>query len=182
MRMVSSKSVTYTAKRKMSLVSEYKSSPSGAFFSSCRKNRFALWRIWDGKLPVAMCIGINPSHANEEQDDPTIRILRGVLANLDFGGLVMTNLYSLISSTKEVLATEVGLVPENDAYISAFGDCCDEVIFCWGSTPDFEDRVAMIRSKFPAAKCFGTTKDGSPYHPRALSFLKMLKLPKLIAF
>lgn len=32
---------------------------NGAEFSECGKYRYKLWRIWDDKLPLAMCIGLN---------------------------------------------------------------------------------------------------------------------------
>ena len=45
----------------------------GAFFSSNRKYRYALWRVWDHTKPYVMFIGLNPSIANETDNDPTIR-------------------------------------------------------------------------------------------------------------
>ena len=48
---------------------------SGAEFSKCGKYRYKLWRIWDRKLKLAMCIGLNPSKANSNKNDATINIL-----------------------------------------------------------------------------------------------------------
>lgn len=45
----------------------------GAIFSDDRKYRFALFRMWDLKAPNVMFIGLNPSTANEHDNDPTIR-------------------------------------------------------------------------------------------------------------
>jgi hypothetical protein len=44
-----------------------------AEFSACRKNRYALWRVWNEADPLVMFIGLNPSVADETADDPTIR-------------------------------------------------------------------------------------------------------------
>ena len=43
-----------------------------AKFSACRKYRYALWRNWDESKPSAMIIGLNPSTADENENDPTI--------------------------------------------------------------------------------------------------------------
>jgi len=44
-----------------------------ATFSSCRTYRYSLSRIWDKKKKYALFIGLNPSTANKDADDPTIR-------------------------------------------------------------------------------------------------------------
>lgn len=48
-----------------------------ARFSSCQNYRYSLWRTWSGLLPnsrgYAMFVGLNPSTADETNDDPTIR-------------------------------------------------------------------------------------------------------------
>ena len=47
---------------------------SGATFSPCRTWRYTLWRSWGiGNGKNAVFIGLNPSTADEVQDDPTIR-------------------------------------------------------------------------------------------------------------
>ena len=46
---------------------------SGADFSEDRKYRFSLWRIWNQELPLMMVIGLNPSTANETDNDNTIQ-------------------------------------------------------------------------------------------------------------
>ena len=69
---------------------------SGAEFSQCGKYRYKLWRIWNPEMPLAMCIGLNPSTANAEKDDHTIRILRDVLRQIGFGGFYMMNLFDWV--------------------------------------------------------------------------------------
>jgi len=44
-----------------------------ATFSNCRAYRYSLSRIWDKEKKFVLFIGLNPSTANEEADDPTIR-------------------------------------------------------------------------------------------------------------
>lgn len=45
----------------------------GAQFSDCRMYRYALWRVWAQGDGCITFIGLNPSTADENKDDPTIR-------------------------------------------------------------------------------------------------------------
>ena len=44
-----------------------------ALLSEDRKYRYLLSRAWDEAKPTVLFIGLNPSTADEETDDPTIR-------------------------------------------------------------------------------------------------------------
>ena len=154
-------------------------SPDGAIFSSDRKDRFVLWRIWNRAKPIAMCIGINPSNANERNDDPTIRLLKIALKKLDFGGFIVTNLYSVVSSNKEVLLSKKGRVKENLTYLKECGTYSEVVIFCWGSNKSITRVETKMIELFPDGKCFGKNSDNTPIHPRRLSYLKMIEKPSL---
>ncbi len=45
----------------------------GALLSRNRLYRYALWREWDSNKGTCVFIGLNPSTANETEDDPTLR-------------------------------------------------------------------------------------------------------------
>lgn len=137
----------------------------GAKFSECGKYRYALWRIWDDKLPRAMCIGLNPSTANTDDDDPTIRRMISLLTSKGYGGFFMTNLFGLISSNPEDLRACPDPVKENDEWLEKIRWKCQDVIFCWGTFKTAEYRAKKIAPKYPDALCFGRTKNGSPKHP-----------------
>lgn len=137
----------------------------GAKFSRCGEYRYALWREWDNNLPRAMCIGLNPSTANADDDDPTIRRLISLLTAKGYGGFVMANLFALISSKPEDLRVSRDPVAENDKYLKNISYKCDDVIFCWGDFPTSKYRAKVIIPKYPDALCFGRTKNGSPKHP-----------------
>src|SRR5688500_9378076 len=70
----------------------------GADFSKCRNYRYCLYRFWDFSKPKVMCIGLNPSTANGETDDPTIRDLTRITQHLGYGGFYMMNLFAFVSS------------------------------------------------------------------------------------
>ena len=155
---------------------------SGAAFSDCRKYRYALWRIWNPELPKAMCIGLNPSTANASKNDNTINILIRMLTVLGYGGFYMTNLFAWISSKPEDLLTCADPIGENDSKLKEVEAICDEVIVCWGNFKQAENRIKEVLSNFPNAKCFGINKNGTPYHPRAMSYKGKINSPELINY
>ena len=142
----------------------------GAEFSECKKYRYVLWRIWDEAKPIVMCIGLNPSTANHETNDPTIRQLISRLEYLGYGGFKMTNLYALISSKPSALSETPDPLKDNDYWLEKVSGECQEIIFCWGMFKQATYRAKIMKAKFPNAKCFGRSKDGSPIHPLAMMY------------
>jgi hypothetical protein len=69
-------------------------SHSGATLSACRTWRYALWRRWDLSKPPFIVIGLNPSMADELQDDPTIRRCINFAKREGCGSYVMLNLFA----------------------------------------------------------------------------------------
>lgn len=155
---------------------------SGAIFSECRKYRYALWRVWDEAKPIAMCIGLNPSTADEKGDDRTIQNLVQVLWSYEYGGVYMTNLFALVSPHPEDLRSNPDPVKDNDRYLDEIASICDEVIFCWGSFKQAHYRVKKIVEKYPNALCFGKTSSGRPFHPLAATVWMKSKCSGLIPF
>lgn len=154
----------------------------GAEFSEDRKYRYALWRIWDDEKPLAMCIGLNPSTANEENDDKTIQNLIHVLMDYGYGGYYMMNLFALISSNPNDLRACPDPVKDNDKWLHDISLKCDDVIFCWGSFKQANYRVKKVIAQFPKALCFGKTDDGKPFHPLAATVWQKSKCSGLILF
>lgn len=145
---------------------------SSAKFSDCGKYRYWLRRAWDGRLPDALCIGLNPSTANATDNDATIRILISCLKKLGYGGFYMMNLFAIISSKPEILLTCEDPLGENDFHLNDVSLVCKDVIVCWGAFKQAEARIKEVLPKFPDALCFGFNKNGTPFHPRALNYIK----------
>lgn len=145
----------------------------GAFFSEGGQYRYQLWRIWDDTKKVAMCIGLNPSRAGADKDDPTIRLLVSSLTALGYGGLRMVNLYGLITPSPNVLFAHPDPVGANQMYIASAALACQEIIFCWGNFKGIEYRAKKMAELFPDAMCFGKNKNGSPWHPMAMMYSGM---------
>lgn len=144
-----------------------------ALFSDDKKHRYVLSRNWNMQRKVAMVIGLNPSTANGDKNDPTISRLMETLDMLGYGGLVMVNLFTVISSDPGVLSNNTLYDHDEDRDIGIiFGYALgvEEIIFAWGSFNEAKARAPRVIDFFPDAKCFGKNKDGSPWHPMAMLY------------
>lgn len=152
---------------------------AGADFSECGQYRYKLWRIWDESLPLAMCIGLNPSTANAVKTDPTITNLTKMLKILGYGGFYMMNLFAWISSKPADLLTCKNPIGENDKKLKEVAAICSEVIVCWGNFKQAEERIKEVLPNYPDAKCFGKTQSGKPFHPLAMMYAGLTTSPIL---
>jgi hypothetical protein len=57
-----------------------------AVFSDCKQYRYSITRTWDETKPYVVFIGLNPSYADAEQDDPTLGALYLVCSGAGNGG------------------------------------------------------------------------------------------------
>lgn len=126
-----------------------------AIFSDDKTHRFVLTRVWNDTLPKAMCIGLNPSSANDEKDDSTIRYLIKVLTALGYGGLNMVNLFSYVTSNPQNLLdshfnTQFPHLA-NESWITASAKDSQSIIFCWGDFSQAYCKAREIKKMFPSA-------------------------------
>ena len=148
-----------------------------ASFSSCRKYRYSLSRIWDKQKKFVLFIGLNPSTADEEVDDPTIRRCSGYAQKWGYGGFIMVNLFAyrttLPSNLKKV---KYPVGSENDKYIVKLSKKADITVAAWGNNGNLYSRDKQILSLVPNLMCLKINKSGQPAHPLYLN--KDLKLTK----
>ena len=143
-----------------------------AKLSGCRTWRYALWRTWDRKKPRAVFIGLNPSTADETEDDPTIRRCIGFARAWGCGGIRMVNVFAFrATKPKELAKAEDPIGPDNDYWLGVIADVARTkeapVVAAWGAHRIGTDRIKTIRFIFKRniVVCLGRTKDGSPRHP-----------------
>ncbi len=143
---------------------------AGADFSEDRQYRYALWRIWDETKPLVMFIGLNPSTANETENDPTIRSVERISKANGYGGFYMMNCWAYISTDPEKLRDHRWneLICEwNDNMLTTIKAKCKDVVFAWGSFAIVKEtgRDKELLEMFPNAKALFINKNGSPKHP-----------------
>jgi hypothetical protein len=144
---------------------------TGAAFSSDRKYRYALWRQWDESLPYMMSVGLNPSTADEKQDDPTIRRVVHFAQRENCGGLFMLNLFAFrATDPKTMLAASDPIGSENDRFLREYQIASAKTVLGWGNHGAYMDRSTKVALMLSAPlHCFGLTKAREPKHPLYLS-------------
>jgi len=143
---------------------------TGAQFSESRVFRYALWRTWEEQKGHVMFIGLNPSTADEQHDDATVRRCIAFAREWGYGGLHMLNLFAYRSTDPKVLMDPnlgydpVG--PKNDEFLRLYTESSDQVIAAWGANGAFQTRGEYVDGllDYPMA-CLGVTKSGQPRHP-----------------
>jgi hypothetical protein len=138
---------------------------AGAEFSSDRKYRYALWRVWDRSKPLVMFIGLNPSTANETALDPTITRVMNFSRYWGYGGFYMMNLFGIVSSKPAILLTDPDPLGDNDQWLWKIAGQCEMIVFAWGVFKQASTRAEEVKKRFPGAYCLKKTKDGHPWHP-----------------
>lgn len=152
-----------------------------AGFNPERTHRYYLSRLWDDKVSKIMFIGLNPSTADELEDDQTVRRLVSFSKSWGFGGFYLTNLYSFIATEPRDMieyyegktkVMENRLHKKNMESVLRYGRVCSMTVFCWGASNEGsrqEDHAAKFIRTFKDAYCFGRTQGGHPKHPLFLA-------------
>ena len=141
---------------------------SGAYFSQCGLYRYLLWRRWahGSKVRQAMIIGLNPSMADEFQNDPTIRRCIQFAKDWGYGGLVMANVFAYRATRPvDLFAAKDPIGCKNDRLIQDVLKDCDVVIAAWGNHCPTERQNAIAAMIEEPLYCLGCNQNGSPKHP-----------------
>lgn len=146
----------------------------GAYLSADQQYRYRLWRIWSKTAPPDVWIMLNPSTADADMDDPTIRRCMGFSRGWGSGGILVLNLFAYRSPDPKQLASAPDPIgPENDVILRQ--ECQarhDARIICaWGShiTAGIGGRGHVVKTLIQAlgiqVYCLGVTQAGYPKHP-----------------
>lgn len=140
-----------------------------AKFSEDRIYRYSLHRGWDnwevGR--TLMVIGLNPSTADENEDDPTIRRCIAFAKQWGMQNLIMTNLFAFRSTDpKGLLSVEDPIGKENDKELLYWGqERADLILVAWGAHSTVDKRAEEVLKLIRGPFCLGYTKKGHPRHP-----------------
>jgi hypothetical protein len=137
-----------------------------ATLSPCRTYRYALWRRW-GRGPYAMFIGLNPSTADETNDDPTIRQCIGFARSWGYEALCMTNLFAYRATQPADMKKDVEPVGTyNDHTLLSLAREAGVVVAAWGAHGTWLKRDEHVRFLLGRKLHYlRLTKDGHPGHP-----------------
>jgi hypothetical protein len=144
-------------------------------------HRFTLTRAWELDKPRCLWVMLNPSLADSEDDDPTIRRLIHFSKAHNYGGFYVVNLVSYITPKPDTLINWMRATkwhhPDNywrkknmqfiEAMYKTVGP--SNVIFAWGQRGDHPliyPTVQRVVSRFGVnAKMFELTVNNHPKHP-----------------
>lgn len=142
--------------------------------------RYWLMRVWDldnaGNLLVF--VGLNPSTADHEQDDPTIRRCIGFAKKHGYAGILMMNVYALRSTDPAALRKSNDPIgPENVRYFRKMLQvyCACRWVAAWGAHREASKAASKmfydIACDFdlPTFYSLGVTRGGQPKHPLYLA-------------
>jgi hypothetical protein len=145
----------------------------GATISTDGHYRYDLTRRWGEGDTGLTWVMLNPSTADAETDDPTIRRCMGFSKAWGFGGTTVLNLYGYrTSDPKKLLRVDSpgGLenhdiirrrIGESKLVVAAWGAFADKVAAVWGRTS-----IETLCHRFDVPlRCLGRTQSGAPRHP-----------------
>lgn len=152
-----------------------------AVFSPCWTWRYRLTRrVAFGPPTVAntvLFIGLNPSTADESNNDPTVTRMMGFARSWGYVRLIVCNIFAFRATDPDEMKRAANPIGEqrgrlnvNDEAIKTAADESALVVCAWGNHGAFLQRgdwVTKILQWNPSRslKCLGTNKDGSPKHP-----------------
>ncbi|MCW1844198.1 DUF1643 domain-containing protein [Prosthecomicrobium hirschii] len=151
-----------------------------AVLSDCGTYRYRLERFL-GPGPTVVGVMVNPSTADAEQDDATIRKWLGFAARLGWGRIVIGNLFSYRSTDIAGLRSARDPVgPLNDWHLQDMFRGADTIIVAWGALAKLPPSLRRRWRCVPwpngiALQCWGTASDGHPLHPLMLSYGTQLR-------
>lgn len=138
---------------------------SSADISECGLYRYTLRRTW-ASGPSCTFIMLNPSTADADNDDPTIRRCISFAKREGCGSLLVVNLFAFRATKPEDMAkAEDPVGPENARYLDeATRNPFDTCIAAWGAHPMAQKAGQELADEYDLM-CLGKTKAGAPRHP-----------------
>lgn len=145
----------------------------GASFSPCKRYRYHLWRhVSRDRDAAGRCtfVMLNPSTADDTQDDPTIRRCIGFARAWGCEFLDVLNIFALRSTDPRVLySTDDPVGPDNDSWLARAPHASRIIVAAWGTHGALRGRGEQVRRMLaPTGKLhyLRLSKDGNhPGHP-----------------
>lgn len=146
-----------------------------AYFSTCRKYRYALSRFWDQKKPYVLFCMLNPSTADHEKNDPTVERCQRRAEQMGFGGMVVVNIFAYRSTDPEKLyKVKDPIGPDNMRVVISLAKEAKLVICGWGKHGSLKSHGTFMLRKLQdhgvRTHALKINKDGSPAHPLYIGY------------
>ena len=134
----------------------------GATLSKCKTYRYSLWRRWDNK-PMVLFIMLNPSTADSNEDDPTIKRCVNYAKAWGYGGIMVGNLFAYRSTDpKKLQLVKNPEGKDNKTILLGMINTTKLVICAWGN---HYGPPPLYLQKITKLYYLKVNKDGTPAHP-----------------
>ncbi|RKD75223.1 hypothetical protein ATL39_0921 [Sinobaca qinghaiensis] len=144
-----------------------------------RTYRYSLKCIWDDQKDIVTFIMLNPSVADADLCDPTLKRCMNFSKSWGYGGMNILNLYALISTNPKGLKLHNDPIgPENDKHLFEALKNTDKIVLaCGQSYKGVKNRITNIMSLINDQEiyCIDTTVKNIPKHPLYLKGNSVLK-------
>lgn len=144
-----------------------------ATISPCGSYRYLLGRTWDWSRSPLILGMLNPSTADDTNDDPTVRRAIGFAKREGCGSLRVWNIGAgRATNPKEWLAMADPIGPDNYSEVGRLfysgKSNGARFVVAWGANAPHgfvSPYLSMARDLNVPLECFGRTKSGAPKHP-----------------
>ena len=137
-----------------------------AVLSKDRIYRYSLSRVWDESKPYVLFIGLNPSTADEREDDSTIKRCIDYANRWGYGGLQMANLFAYRATLpSDLKQTKKPVGVDNDRFIRELSRNAEMTIVAWSDDGTYLDRNIEVLKIIESPMCLKINKSRQPAHP-----------------
>jgi len=113
-----------------------------------------------------MIVGLNPSTADETEDDPTLIRCINFAKSWGFGGVCMANLFAFrATDPSDMMAANEPVGSENDTWLNKLPKDAGIVVAAWGNNGGYLDRSTQVKNILPELHYIKMNKSGEPAHP-----------------
>jgi hypothetical protein len=155
---------------------------SSAIFDTTRRYRYSLKRTWSNDYPRVTFIMLNPSRADELQNDPTISRCLGFAYDWGCGSLEVVNLFAYCTSYPyELMRANDPIGKDNDHFLMQAVANAHFTVIAWGTKGTYLERnrrvldLLLAQTQSEHLYYLGLTKEGHPCHPLYLKRETRLK-------
>lgn len=138
-------------------------------FSRCRAYRYRLDHEWDPDGKLVAFIALNPSTADEDQLDPTLRRCRNFAQAWGFGRMAIGNLFAFRATDPADMKRAVDPIGEdNDDALREIAYEADLVVCAWGAHGDYmgrDEHVTATLRRIRDLHALAFTASDMPRHP-----------------
>lgn len=141
-----------------------------AEFDVTGQYRYWLKREWDEGRPAIALIMLNPSRADHQRDDPTLRRCTKLAQQWQYGRLIVVNLFAYCTASPRVLKTIADPIgADNDAHLLHACESAEHILVAWGNWGSLHGRdravLALLARHRDRLLCLGQNQTGQPRHP-----------------